>query len=64
MDLHTFIQTSAGKSQPCPLGSRLRSAPLSPNQPRLFLPGAFFVTIGAQLLPPFMFIYFAFAAFF
>jgi hypothetical protein len=34
------------------------------TRPALFLPGAFFVAIGAQLFAPFMFINFAFATFF
>jgi hypothetical protein len=32
--------------------------------PGLFLPGAFFVAVGAQLFAPFMFVNFAFATFF
>jgi len=31
--------------------------------PALFLPGAFFVAVGAQLFAPFMFVDFAFATF-
>jgi hypothetical protein len=55
------------KSLPPPLAGGLRPAPraaYNASRSRLFLPGAFLVAVGAQLFAPFMFIYFAFTAFF
>jgi hypothetical protein len=48
---------------PPPFGGPAAPPQSSNARPGLFLPGAFFVAIGAQLLAPLMFVYFAFATF-
>jgi len=58
------LKTSSGKSERCPLGSRLRGATPIDQHGWLLLPGAFLVPVSPQLLAPFMFVNFAFAAFF
>jgi hypothetical protein len=56
-----------GKKRPLPLvADRTRRAgnTKTENRSGLFLPGAFLVAVGAQLLAPFMFVDLALAAFF
>jgi hypothetical protein len=56
---------TTAKTGHCPLASGLRRATRESQKapPKLLLPGALLVPIGAQFLAPFMFVDLAFAAF-
>jgi hypothetical protein len=65
MRWNAFIRSSAAKKRLRPPAGGLPRQPLGPNATAgLLLPGALFVAIGAELFAAFVFVNFAFAAFF